>query len=108
MRRWSRDSRRSVPIQRSAMAFALGARAGVRRMRMSEPANTASKAAVNLLSRSRIKNRNWPCKEPQRRVPRRHVERVHPDASLVADQAHVTGVGAAVSDPLRLVETEII
>ena len=48
------------------------------------------------------------CKEPQRRVPWRHVERVHPDATLVADQAHATRVGAAVSDPVRLVETEII
>jgi hypothetical protein len=40
------------------MAFARGARTGVRMMRMSAPANTASKAAVNLVSRSRIKKRN--------------------------------------------------
>ena len=45
-------------MKRSAMAFARGARTGVRMMRMSAPANTASKAAVNLLSRSRIRNRN--------------------------------------------------
>jgi hypothetical protein len=44
--------------QRSAMAFALGARTWVRTMRISAPANTASKSPVNLLSRSRIKNRN--------------------------------------------------
>ena len=55
IRRWSRHSRHSVPIQRSTMAFARGARTGVGMMRMSVPANTASKAAVNLLSRSRIK-----------------------------------------------------
>jgi hypothetical protein len=35
-----------------------GARAGVRMMRMPAPPNTASKVAVNVLSRSRIKNRN--------------------------------------------------
>jgi hypothetical protein len=45
-----------VPIQRSAIAFARGARPGVRMMAMSTPANTASKAAVNSASRSRIKN----------------------------------------------------
>jgi hypothetical protein len=33
---------RSVPIQRSAKAFARGARTGVRIMRMSAPLNTAS------------------------------------------------------------------
>ena len=35
IRRWSRHSRRRVPIQRSAIAFARGARAGVRMIRMS-------------------------------------------------------------------------
>ena len=35
-----------------------GARTGVRRMRMSSLANTASKTAVNLASRSRIRNVN--------------------------------------------------
>ena len=44
-------------MNRSAIAFARGARTGVRMMRRSAPVNTASKAAVNLLSRSRIKNR---------------------------------------------------
>ena len=63
--RWSRHSRRSVPMKRSAIAFARGARTGVRRMRMSAPANTASKAAVNLLSRSRIRNRNCSARSPR-------------------------------------------
>ena len=47
IRRWSRHSRRSVPVKRSAIAFARGARNGVRMIRRSAPANTASKAAVN-------------------------------------------------------------
>jgi len=45
-------------MNRSAIAFARGARGGVRMMRTSAPAKTASKAVVNLLSRSRIRNRN--------------------------------------------------
>jgi hypothetical protein len=45
-------------MNRSAIAFARGARTGVRMMRMSAPAKTAWKAAVNLLSRSRIRNPN--------------------------------------------------
>ena len=45
-------------IHRSAIAFARGASTGVRRMRMSSLANTASNTSVNLLSRSRIKNLN--------------------------------------------------
>jgi hypothetical protein len=55
--RWdggSRHSRRSVPIQRSTIAFARGARTGVRMMRRSAPGRTASKAAVNL-------TRRWRC-----------------------------------------------
>ena len=62
---WSRHSRRSVPIQRSAIELARGAWTGVRMMRMSAPVNTASKAAVNLLSRSRIKNRNCSAWSPR-------------------------------------------
>ena len=50
--------RPAVPMKRSAMAFARGARIGVRMMRILAPVKTASNAAVNLLSRSRIKNRN--------------------------------------------------
>ena len=45
------------PTKRSAIAFALGARTGVLMIRMSMAVNTASKAAVNLLSRSRMRNR---------------------------------------------------
>ena len=55
IRRWSRHSRRSVPMKLSAIAFARGARTGVRMMLMSAPAKTASKAAVNLLSRSLLR-----------------------------------------------------
>ena len=61
---WSGDQevveafRGSLPIMRSAIAFARGARIGVRMIRMSAPAKTTSNAAVNLLSRLRIKNRN--------------------------------------------------
>jgi hypothetical protein len=40
------------------MALARGARTRLRMMRMWAPVNTASKAAVNGLSRPRIKNRN--------------------------------------------------
>jgi hypothetical protein len=41
-----------------AIAFARGARAGVLMMRMSALVDTASKVAVNVLSRSRIRNVN--------------------------------------------------
>ena len=37
-------------MKRSAIAFARGARTGVRMMRMPVPANTVSKTAVNLVS----------------------------------------------------------
>jgi hypothetical protein len=40
-----------VPIQRSACVFALGARAGVRMIRISVSANTVSKAEVDVRSR---------------------------------------------------------
>ena len=40
------------------IAFARGARTGVRRRRMASLANTASNMPVNLLSRSRIKKVN--------------------------------------------------
>jgi hypothetical protein len=53
-----------VLIQRSALAFPWGARAGVRRMRMASLANTASKVAVNLVSRSRIKNVKLAARSP--------------------------------------------
>ena len=57
----SSSSRRRVPIQRSVIAFAWGARIGVRRMWMPSLANTASKTVVNLVSRSRIKEGEGRC-----------------------------------------------
>ena len=48
IRRWSRHSRRRVPMKRSAIAFARGARTGVRMMRMSAPAKTASNGGGEL------------------------------------------------------------
>jgi hypothetical protein len=53
----SRHSRRTVAIHRSINAFARGARTGVRIVRMPSERNTSSNAAVNLLSRSWIRNR---------------------------------------------------
>jgi hypothetical protein len=47
-----------LPTKRSAMALARGACNGVLMMRISVAVNTASNAAVNLASRSRMRNRN--------------------------------------------------
>jgi hypothetical protein len=44
-------------MNRSVIALAGGARIGARMVRMSAPVKTASKSAVNLLSRSRIMSR---------------------------------------------------
>src|SRR5690349_16719623 len=55
----SRSSRRMLPTKRSAIALARGARTGVLMMRTPIAVKTASKAAVNLASRSRIRNWNW-------------------------------------------------
>ena len=50
-----------LPTKRSAIALARGARTGVLMMRTSMAVNTASNAAVNLASRSRMRNRKrWP------------------------------------------------
>ena len=46
-----------LPTKRSAIALARGARTGVLMMLMSMAAKTASNAAVNLASRSRMRNR---------------------------------------------------
>jgi hypothetical protein len=51
-------SRRTVPTQRSAIAFARGARAGVLMILMLVEVNTSLMAAVNLVSRSRMRSRN--------------------------------------------------
>ena len=60
IRSQSRHSARAVRTKRSAIAFAFGARTGVLMIRMPSLAKTASKSRVNLLSRSRIRNRNEP------------------------------------------------
>ena len=52
----SRHSRRKVPITRSQMALARGARTGLLMILMPSAAKTASKEAVNLVSRSRMRN----------------------------------------------------
>jgi transposase InsO family protein len=54
----SRHSRRSVPTNRSANAFALGALIGVRTILSPSVGKTSSKAETYLASRSRIRNRN--------------------------------------------------
>ena len=53
-----RHSRRTLPTQRSICAFAFGARTGVRITRVPSLLKTASKARLNLLSRSWIRNRH--------------------------------------------------
>src|SRR5437762_13621258 len=63
--RWSRHSRRSVPTYRSAKEFARGDRTGVLMIRVPLLANISSNAAVNLLSRSRIRNLKWPTRSPR-------------------------------------------
>src|SRR6266545_7351709 len=51
----------TLPTQRSMCAFAFGARSGVRIGRIRSPRKTASKARLNLLSRSWIRSRGrWP------------------------------------------------
>jgi hypothetical protein len=61
-----------VPTQRSAKVFALGACGGVRITSTPAAANTASKATVNFVSRSRSRNRSpWcPVAEVHEQVPR--------------------------------------
>jgi hypothetical protein len=61
IRRRSSSSRRTVPTKRSAIAFARGARTGVLMTLMSMAVKTASRPAVNLRSRSRIRNRKRRC-----------------------------------------------
>jgi hypothetical protein len=57
MSRWSGHSLRRVPTARSQIAFARGARTGLRVTSMPSDRNTSSKALVNLVSRSRMRNR---------------------------------------------------
>jgi hypothetical protein len=75
-------------MKRSAIAFARGARTGVRMIRMSALANTASNSVVNLRSRSRSR-----IKEPE---PVRAVAEVHEQvAGLLGDP----GPGRVGGDP---------
>jgi hypothetical protein len=53
-----RHSARAVRTKRSAIAFAFGARTGVRMTWMPSLSKTTSKLCVNLLSRSRIRKRS--------------------------------------------------
>jgi len=53
---WSRHSRRTLPINRSQVAFISGARIAVLRTRIPEPFATRSKSWPNLASRSRMMN----------------------------------------------------
>ena len=69
VRRRSRHSRRALAIQRSAIAFARGAWTGVFTIRTPIAVNTASNAAVNFVSRSRIKNFK-PSARPSRFISR--------------------------------------
>jgi hypothetical protein len=61
----SRRSERPLAMQRSAIAFARGDRTGVLITRVPLPEKTSSNTAVNLLSRSRIRNLNRPARSPR-------------------------------------------
>jgi hypothetical protein len=69
IRMWSGSSRRTVPIKRSTIEFARGARTGVLMILMSMAVKTVSKGGGELLSRSRMGNRTcwW---APSRSVSR--------------------------------------
>ena len=62
---WSRHSLRAERIQRSANAFARGARAGVRTIRTPCVVKTSSNDPVNFVSRSRIRNVNCAARSPR-------------------------------------------
>ena len=94
IRMWSRHSRRSVPMKRSAIAFARGARIGVRMTRMSAPAKTASKA-VNLLSRRDARSRSPPQPLPSPANPQRGTSPTNPTTRMQGE----TGQGEA--EPAR-------
>jgi hypothetical protein len=88
MRIRSRSSRRTAPTKRSAIALARGARTGVLMMRRSVAVKTASKAAVNLASRSRIRN---PELAPG-------VVEVHEQVARLLGQPGAGGVGGDAED----------
>ncbi len=57
---WTRHSRRSEPLTRSAIAVACGARPGVRLVRIPRAAACGMKSRSELVSRSRIRKRgHW-------------------------------------------------
>ncbi len=64
----SNTSRRRVPTSLSQTAFARGACGGQRMIRTPSAANTASNAAVNLVSRSRIRNRRSTALAPRHKA----------------------------------------
>jgi hypothetical protein len=87
------DSRRGVggsgwslvqTTHRSASAFARGVCGGLRSTSMPSPVNTASKAVVYLVSRSRIKNRNRPTRSPTSNVKLRACRATQSPVGLVA------------------------
>jgi len=82
--RWSRHSRRAVLTQRSAKAFAFGARIGVLITRTPSVRNTSSKEPENFESRSRSTNRT-----PRSPLPHREV------AGLLGDPDRVRVPGDA-------------
>ena len=75
-------------MKRSAIAFARGARVGVRMIRMSTPVKTASNAAVNLLSRSRIK-------EPE---PVGAIAEIHQQVAGLLGDPDIGGMGGDPGD----------
>jgi hypothetical protein len=79
-----------LPTKRSAIALARGACTGVRMMRMSIAVKTASKAAVTLASRSRMRNR-----KAAAGVRRQRRRRLRP----VVPRKHQTSAGAAMTAP---------
>jgi hypothetical protein len=65
MRIRSVHSRRTVPIQHSAMELARGASTGVWMIVICSEVNIVSKPATYLVSRSRIRNRSWSTRSPR-------------------------------------------
>jgi len=100
MSRWSVPSRRRVPIQRSQIAFARGAWMGVLTIWMDSETTTASKLAVYLASRSRIRN--------PKRCLQVHEQVMgllgHPRPSGVCGEAEQVHASGSVLDPDKHVD----
>lgn len=113
----SRQSRRALAIQRSAMAFARGAWTGAFTIRPPIAVNAASDAAVNFVSRSRIKNFRQPARRASQTrgaplnkrvavsrvltVPEREVL-TQPDGQLVLPRETRSAAMTGFSAPTRL------